>query len=356
MVTSGGWRLVQHQPVQAQLTDAFRELGEVDGFADVTIGSEIVAAHDVLLLLGRGQNDDRKPLVLASARKRRNTSSPSLLGKFQDQEDHLGRQVLHVAPRRIDRTRTMIVRRLDPIANDDHLVPDVVLLERAKRESLVVGIVLHQQNCLFGCHPQPPLSSKREKKRGASAHGTFGPNAPAVPTDNALHRRKTDPVPGNFVASSAASEKRRTTGLRRSCRKPAPLSRTTYTGRSLAASDVPTSIRASACLAVNFQALPMRLWSATLKFLISLCGQSVFDEDLDTATRIVPLQVVDHLARHTRQIHIGSLKVTLRATWESLIRSSMSWPIFRAPARMRPRCCFPPHNQLFGVVLGQLLA
>jgi hypothetical protein len=43
-----------------------------------------------------------------------------------------------------------IVQRLGAIARDDDVVLDVVLLERAEGQRLVVGVVLDEQNDLVG--------------------------------------------------------------------------------------------------------------------------------------------------------------------------------------------------------------
>ena len=40
------------------LADDVHEAGEVDGFGDVGVGVQVVAAHDVLLGLGGGEDDD----------------------------------------------------------------------------------------------------------------------------------------------------------------------------------------------------------------------------------------------------------------------------------------------------------
>jgi hypothetical protein len=55
------------------------------------------------------------------------------------------------------------------IAGDDHLVGDAVLLQRAKRENLVVLVVLHQQDHFAGTHHcLPPASAADSVKRNVA--------------------------------------------------------------------------------------------------------------------------------------------------------------------------------------------
>ncbi len=54
---TGRW-LVDDEPEQSKRLDGFGEFGEVDGFADVGVGSVVVASQAIALLVGAGQHDD----------------------------------------------------------------------------------------------------------------------------------------------------------------------------------------------------------------------------------------------------------------------------------------------------------
>src|SRR6266571_8577314 len=51
-------RLVQYEPVQPELLHRHRELDEVHGLADVGVAAQAVAADQVLLFPGRGEDDN----------------------------------------------------------------------------------------------------------------------------------------------------------------------------------------------------------------------------------------------------------------------------------------------------------
>src|SRR5688500_13501013 len=53
--------LVQDQPVQAKLAHGFGKSGKADGFPHVAIGTQAVAANEILLLIGRRQNHHGQP-------------------------------------------------------------------------------------------------------------------------------------------------------------------------------------------------------------------------------------------------------------------------------------------------------
>jgi len=50
-VRTDGWGFVEQQPVHPELPRRLGESGEVDGFADVAVGSEVIAADHVLLFV-----------------------------------------------------------------------------------------------------------------------------------------------------------------------------------------------------------------------------------------------------------------------------------------------------------------
>src|SRR5207249_9991691 len=53
-------RLVQDQPVEAQLADRFGEFREVDRLTHVAVRAEAVAADEIALLLGRREDHHRE--------------------------------------------------------------------------------------------------------------------------------------------------------------------------------------------------------------------------------------------------------------------------------------------------------
>src|SRR5437867_5946467 len=55
-------RLVQDQPVEAQLADRFSEFSEVDRLTHVAVRAEAVAADEIALLLGRREDHHREQL------------------------------------------------------------------------------------------------------------------------------------------------------------------------------------------------------------------------------------------------------------------------------------------------------
>jgi hypothetical protein len=58
--------LVQDQPVKSQLPDGIHEMLKIERFADIAVGAQPVAVHDVLLLLGGSQNNHERMLLLGS--------------------------------------------------------------------------------------------------------------------------------------------------------------------------------------------------------------------------------------------------------------------------------------------------
>src|SRR5256885_2138469 len=81
------------------------------------------------------------------------------------------------------------------VLRHDHLVRDVVALERAQRQGHVVGVVFHQQD-LYRVHQSLPGPwsgpSQREIERRSLIDGALRPNPAAVPVDDASHRREAD--------------------------------------------------------------------------------------------------------------------------------------------------------------------
>src|ERR1051326_8268633 len=104
---------------------------------------------------------------------RRSTSRPSTLGSFRSSSTSSGAAGCPAcAPGAESQSKG-----LGPVAGQDDLVLDVVLRERATRQRLVVGVVLHQQDRTV---VHDGSSSKREVEGAAPAGGPFGPTLAAV--------------------------------------------------------------------------------------------------------------------------------------------------------------------------------
>ena len=53
---------VQEEPIKAKLAGGFAELGEVHGFANVTVGAKAVAVDAVSFFVGGGKDNDGQEL------------------------------------------------------------------------------------------------------------------------------------------------------------------------------------------------------------------------------------------------------------------------------------------------------
>ena len=53
-------RLIPDQPVEAQHMDDLLKIIKIDRLADIAVGAEFIAFDHILLLGGRGKNDNRK--------------------------------------------------------------------------------------------------------------------------------------------------------------------------------------------------------------------------------------------------------------------------------------------------------
>src|SRR5229473_4113832 len=66
--TSRRRRLVENQPIDSKLTDGFGEFDEVDGLPHVAVRAIGITREAVLVLVGRGEDDDgQKPGPLVAA-------------------------------------------------------------------------------------------------------------------------------------------------------------------------------------------------------------------------------------------------------------------------------------------------
>jgi len=94
-----------------------------------------------------------------------------------------------------------VVQGFDPIARDDDLVHDAVLLEGPDHEKLIVLVVFDQQDGLVGkVHARCSLScvGQREEEGCALPDVALGPDAATMAGDDALHGRETDAGAGEL--------------------------------------------------------------------------------------------------------------------------------------------------------------
>src|ERR1700730_8767947 len=55
-----GWRLIHHQPVEADMPRRIDELSEVDRFADKAVGTKVVTHNDIFFFFTGCQDDNRQ--------------------------------------------------------------------------------------------------------------------------------------------------------------------------------------------------------------------------------------------------------------------------------------------------------
>src|SRR5690349_10347364 len=140
-------RLVDEQPVQAELFGRLGEFHEVDWLAHVAVGAEAVTVDDVALLVGGGENHNRQQscaLVRANALQH---LQPVDLGQLQIEQDDSRQLRRRSAPLRAEE----VDEGLYAVLRHDDFVRDVVGLERPHREGDIVGVILYEQN-LSGVH------------------------------------------------------------------------------------------------------------------------------------------------------------------------------------------------------------
>ena len=148
-------RLRWDEPVEPQLAYRFRELREVDRLAYVAVGTEIVAIEEIVVFLRRREDHHGQALRPRVGTEGSQDFEAIHLRELEIEQDDLrehGRIAAFVGA-----SAEEIVQRLGPIARDDDLVLDVALLERAKGQCLVVGVVLDEEDDLFthGWSPGP---------------------------------------------------------------------------------------------------------------------------------------------------------------------------------------------------------
>ena len=136
---------IQSQPKQSEAPSRLDEIGVVDGLANVAVGSESVAAGNVLLLLRGGHDDNWKrarPGILPQPAQHLEAVEK---GEVQI-EQHDG---WCFATRSDEGSRhEEVIECFDPVPGHNDLTMNTGLLECPNGQLGVVWIVLHEQNCL----------------------------------------------------------------------------------------------------------------------------------------------------------------------------------------------------------------
>src|SRR5687767_14429120 len=86
---SWGW-FIEDEPIQAELTGGFHELGKVDRFADEAVGTEVVALDDVAFFVARRQNDDGQASCGGIRSYAAQHVQPVELGELEVEQDETG--------------------------------------------------------------------------------------------------------------------------------------------------------------------------------------------------------------------------------------------------------------------------
>src|SRR5215207_2795040 len=140
-------RLVEVEPVPAEVLHGLGEPLEVGRLGDVGIGAEPVAGDDVLVLPGRGEEDDGqdlRPLVAAQALQ---DLKAVHLGQLHVEQDELRHDA--GVPPDVGARSEEVLQRLLTVADDDdpvHLLDDAVRAEGAHGEEDLVLVVLDEQD------------------------------------------------------------------------------------------------------------------------------------------------------------------------------------------------------------------
>src|SRR3989442_1183482 len=185
--------------MQSRLPDGLGELGEIDRLADVAVGAEAVAAHDVLFFIGRGQHDDRhEPGAIVGPQSSQHLETVELR-QFQIQQDDEWR--LWIA-RGVRPSAEEIVEHLHAIPDDDDVIGKPVLLQRAHGERLVIGVVFDQQDRLAHLG-----TSEREVKRGALTRRSGRGHRAPMPRHDTLNRGQADAGAGELRSSMERLER-----------------------------------------------------------------------------------------------------------------------------------------------------
>jgi hypothetical protein len=155
-----GRGFVEDEPVEAELARGFHELIEVDGLANVAVGTQAVAIGAVLLFIGRGENDDGEKLGAFVGAELAEDLEAVELGEFEVKQNDFRER----GKRRggIGTGSEEIVESFAAIAGDDDFVLNIIFFQRAECEQLVIGIVLDEKNGFDAQWKSPSMVNFRQ--------------------------------------------------------------------------------------------------------------------------------------------------------------------------------------------------
>src|SRR5687768_701850 len=135
---------VQQQPIQTQLAHGLDELRKIDRLADVAVSAKRITVNKILFLFRRGQyHHGKKFCAFVRAYSLEHFEAVDFR-KLEVEQGH-ARQLGDVAARERSCAEEKI-QSFHAVAGDDHVILDVVFLQRPQRQFLVVGIVFHKQD------------------------------------------------------------------------------------------------------------------------------------------------------------------------------------------------------------------
>src|SRR5438094_780964 len=138
-----GTGLLSEQPLESQMAKGIYKFLEADGFADITVGPEAVAAEDVLHFPGGSDDDDGQVLCPAVSADAPQDLKP--VHTWQPQvEQYQRREIARVASTAGTCGKQKVECR-HSVAHHFHIVPDLNFPQAADDEDFVIGIVFHQQ-------------------------------------------------------------------------------------------------------------------------------------------------------------------------------------------------------------------
>src|SRR5215213_3046790 len=203
---SFGRELHDRQPEAVDRPDHFDEGVQVDGFADVAVGVQVVALDDVLLGPRRREHHDRDAPEVRVGLDLGQYLAAVLLGQVQVEQDQVrmrGLSVLPLAPQER--------QRLDTVRDHAQVVVDPGVVERLAGQVDVGGTVLHEQDL-------DRRNAGGTSGPGLIAHGEASPGSGIV-------NQKVDPPPG-VSSTQSVPPWRSTIRLQTARPMPIPLSRT----------------------------------------------------------------------------------------------------------------------------------
>src|ERR1700704_3252188 len=125
-----GRNLIEHEPVQSQLSGRFQKLTKFNRFANVAVGAQVIALDHVLFFARGSEDNDWQPLGALIGSYPAQDFKAINFRQFQVQQN----QLRHGG--RISSTMAIaaekIIERLNSIVRYDNIINDVALLERAQ--------------------------------------------------------------------------------------------------------------------------------------------------------------------------------------------------------------------------------